>query len=111
MDMMVKDGDFVPGAGGLPVTVTGLQELLNCVRLSLMVRQGKFPYDRSIGSRLHLLDRQEEHAAERAAAMASEALMWLPGVRVTEAVLRSGGGIIFAVETPLGEGEVRFGEL
>lgn len=110
MDMMVKDGDFVPGAGGLPMTVTGLEEILNCVRLSLMVRQGEFPYDRSIGSRLHLLDRQEEHAADRAAAMANEALMGLPGVRVTEAVL-SDRGITFAVETPLGEGEVKFGEL
>ncbi len=80
MDTMVKDGGFVPGAGGLPKVVEGLSELLNCVRLSLSVRQGRFAYDRDMGSSLYLLDRQEEHAADRALAMANEALLWLPGV-------------------------------
>lgn len=110
MDTMVKNGGFVPGAGGLPVTVGGLPELLNYVRLSLSVRQGMFPYDRDMGSRLHMLDKQEEHAADRAAAMANEALLWLPGVRVTEVEI-SDGGMSFTVATPLGEGSVELGEL
>lgn len=110
MDTMVKDGGFVPGAGGLPKTVTGLSELLNCAGLSLSVKQGKFPYDKDMGSRLYLLDKSEEHAADRALAMANEALLWLPGVRATEAVI-SDGGITFKVSTPLGEGSVEIGEL
>lgn len=110
MDTMVKDGGFVPGAGGLPTAVTGLSELLNCVRLSLSVRQGAFPYDRDMGSRLFQLDRQQEHAADRAAAMANEALLWLPGVRVTKAEI-NGGGMVFTVDTPIGEGSVEIGEL
>lgn len=108
MDTMVKDGDFAQGAGGLPAAVLGLEELLNCVRLSLTLRQGKFPYNREIGSRLYTLDRQEEHAVDRAVAMANEALLWLPGVRVTGAVI-SGGTMTFAVSTPLGEGSVEIG--
>lgn len=110
MDTMVKDGGYVPGPGGLPVTVTGLEELLNYVRLSLSVRQGLFPYDREMGSRLYLLDIEEEHAGDRALAMANEALLWLPGVRVTE-VETGGGGMAFTVSTPLGEGSVVIGEL
>lgn len=110
MDTMVKDGDFAPGPGGLPRAVEGLSELLNYVRLSLSVKQGKFPYARDMGSRLYLLERNKEHAADRAAAMANEALLWLPGVRVTAAVI-SEGGIAFAVATPLGEGSVEIGEL
>lgn len=108
MDTMVMDGDFATGAGGLPMAVTGLDELMNCVRLSLSLRQGKFPYNREIGSRLYTLDLQQEHAADRAAAMANEALLWLPGVRVTGAVI-DGGALTFAVSTPLGEGSVVIG--
>ena len=110
MDTMVKDGGFVPGAGGLPKVVEGLSELLNCVRRSLSVRQGRFAYDRDMGSSLYLLDRQEEHAADRALAMANEALLWLPGVRA-EAVEINDGGMVFTVSTPLGEGSVELGEL
>lgn len=110
MDTMVRNGGFVPGAGGLPVVVRGLPELLNYVRLSLSLRQGMFPYDRGIGSRLYMLDKQEEHAADRAAAMANEALLWLPGVRVTEVEI-SDEGMAFTVATPLGEGSVELGEL
>lgn len=110
MDTVVKDGGFVPGPGGLPAVAVGLEETLNYVRLSLAVRQGEFPYDRSMGSRLHLLDREEEHATERALAMANEALLWLPGVRVTE-VFINGGGMSFRVSAPAGEGSVELGEL
>ena len=110
MDTMVRGGDHVPGAGGLPKAVTGLEELLNYVRLSLSVRQGAFPYERTMGSRLHLLDSQEEHALDRAVAMANEALLWLPGVRVTGAAMTE-GGMSFTVMTPLGEGSVELGEL
>ncbi len=110
MDLMIEGGDFVPGPGGLPMAVSGLSEILNYVRLSLSIRQGEFPYDRGIGSRLHLLDRTEEHACERAIAMANEALLWLPGVRVTEAVIGE-GGMSFLVMTPMGEGSVELGEL
>ena len=58
MDTMVKDGGFVPGAGGLPKVVEGLSELLNCVRLSLSVRQGRFAYDRDMGSSLRSEERR-----------------------------------------------------
>lgn len=63
-----------------------------------------------MGSSLYLLDRQEEHAADRALAMANEALLWLPGVRA-EAVEINDGGMVFTVSTPLGEGSVELGEL
>lgn len=110
MDTLVKNGGFQPGPGGLPAAVTGLSELLNYAGLSLSVRQGMFPYDRGMGSRLYTLNRQEEHAADRALAMANEALMWLPGVSATEVEFGE-GGMAFTVTTPLGEGSVVIGEL
>jgi len=107
---MVKDGNFVPGPGGLPVTVAGLEELLHYARLSLSLRQGEFPYDRGLGSRLWQWDRQEEHAADRALAMANEALLWLPGVRAAGVEIKD-GSVAFRIATPLGEGDIELGDL
>ena len=66
---------------------------------------GKLPYDRSLGSRFYLWDREEEHALERAVALANEGLLSLPGVQAVSAQ-ETEDGVVFTLQTPLGEGSV-----
>lgn len=110
MDTKVENGNFVLSSTGLPRTVEGLEELLQYARMSLSLRRGEFPYGRELGSGLWKWDPEEEHALDRALALANEALLWLPGVRAVEAA-RIQGGAAFVVETPLGKGEVEIGGL
>lgn len=83
----------------------GLEELLQnaCLRMSL--RRGAFPYGRGLGSGLWQWDPQEEHALERARALANEALLDMPGVEAVSAE-ETESGVKFTLRTPLGEGEV-----
>lgn len=111
MALKLENGVYALGPSGLPTEVSGLEELLQNALLRLSIPRGSFPYGRELGSGLRDLDRTEEHAGERAAALANEALLDLPGVRVRSAKIQAGGAIVFTVETPLGEGEVTYGEL
>ncbi len=111
MGLKLEGGGYALGPAGLPETVSGLEELLQNIRLRLTLPRGSFPYGRDMGSGLGDLDRTEEHAEERALALASEALLGLPGVRAEAARLREDGTIAFTLSTPLGEGEVIYGEL
>ena len=105
MDLKIKEGLHVLGPTGLPEQVEGLEELLQNACLRIALRRGEFPYGRELGSALWQWDPREEHASERAVALANEALLDMPGVRavsmeVTEA------GVEFHICTPLGEGDV-----
>lgn len=111
MALKLEHGTYTLGASGLPEQVSGLEELEQNALLRLSIPRGSFPYDWELGSGLGDLDREEEHAAERAAALANEALLDLPGVRAKEAQLLEDGRIRFTLETPLGEGETVYGEL
>ena len=45
MDLMLRDGDLLPGADGQPLTVTGLAELRQRVMIRLCSRRSGFePY-------------------------------------------------------------------
>lgn len=110
MELKWRDGGLVLGPGGIPETVSGLEELLQNVRMRLALRRGSFPYGRDLGSGLADWDGGEEHARERAEALANEALLDLPGVRA-EAARISENGVVFTVATPLGEGEIILGTL
>lgn len=110
MDTKLIDGHFALGPTGLPETVNGREELLQYARILLTMRRGRFPYNRELGSGLWQWDPQEEHAADRALALANEALMGLPGVRAKSARITEGGAA-FTVATPLGEGEIEIGDL
>ena len=55
----MKDRDYVPdGVGGLQ-RVSGKEELLQCVLFRLTARRGGFALAPTLGSRLHLLDREK----------------------------------------------------
>lgn len=105
MDLKVSRGLHVLGPTGLPQQVDGLEELLQAAALRISLRRGEFPYGRELGSTLWLWDPEEEHALERAAAIANEALMDMPGVLALDAE-EVEDGVAFTISTPLGKGEV-----
>ena len=59
MELMLRDGDYVPdGAGGLR-TVEGADALLQQVLFRLQARRGGLPFLPELGSRLYLLTREK----------------------------------------------------
>ena len=109
MALKIEDGAYALTSAGLPEEIGGVEELLQNVMFRLNLPLGAFPYGRNLGSRLHTLDFSQEHAADRAAALANEALLPLPGVRVKAAELQGENKIKFTVATPLGERTVIYG--
>ena len=79
MDLMLRDGDLLPGADGQPLTVTGLAELRQRVMIRLCSRRSGFvPYP-ELGSELYRMNRADQ---ERDRAAVEEALCPLTGVTV-----------------------------
>ncbi len=101
----MTEGVHALGPTGLPQRVGGLEELLQNACLRICLRRGEFPYGREWGSGLREWDPDAEHALERAAALANEALLDLPGVRAVSA-RETEAGVEFTIRTPLGEGDV-----
>ena len=59
MDLMLRDGDLLPGADGQPLTVTGLAELRQRVMIRLCSRRSGFvPYP-ELGSELYRMNRAD----------------------------------------------------
>lgn len=50
MDTLIKDGDFLLDACGLPKLIYGGEEACQRVRLILSVQKGTFIYDRNFGA-------------------------------------------------------------
>ena len=107
MGLKLIDGTYTLQKNGLPETNTEEEELLQNARLRLAVRQGSFPYGRTIGSRLSGLDWNDEHADEQAVSLANEALLDLPGVQAEQAAVYSTGMIRFTLSTPYGTSQVQ----
>ncbi len=111
MACKLVNGIYALGPGGLPLEVDGLDELLQNAAIRLAVPKGGFPYGREIGSFLDRLDPKGEHAAEQAVALANEALLGMPGVSAEGAEIQEDGKIRFLLVTPLGKGEILFGDI
>lgn len=111
MGLKLEQGVYALGPGGLPREAEPLEELLQNAAMCLNLPRGSFPYGRELGSRLSTLERSGEHAEEQVVSLANEALLELPGVRAEQAVIREDGSVAFAVSTPLGKGEVIYGNL
>ena len=94
MELMVRDGDYVPdGLGGVR-RCEGGGELLQRALWKLGIRRGSFPLLPGLGSRLYLLPREKpsaraalarQYAAE---ALADEADLELTGVELEGDTLR-----------------------
>lgn len=83
MDTAIKDGDFLTDEKGLPVQISGAQELLQRAMFRLTVKQGSFLYDQRLGSRLYTLKGaygSGETLSENAMQMVREALAPLPQI-------------------------------
>ena len=85
MELMLRDGDYVPdGAGGLR-TVEGADALLQQVLFRLQARRGGLPFLPELGSRLYLLPREKASARPALARQYTvEALADIEGLSVEE---------------------------
>lgn len=89
MALRIRDGDYVPKAGGLE-QVRGSEALLQRVLFRLTARRGSFPFLPGLGSRLYRLGLsppgQRQGAAEQyvTEALAGEAGLTVTAVTLTE---------------------------
>ncbi len=83
MDTRLKDGDFDRDARGLPVSISGLDELLQRCLIRLSVPKGSFLPDQTLGSELKSLLRKKPRELESEAyQLVAGALEPVKGVRV-----------------------------
>lgn len=91
MDLLLRDGDLLPGADGEPMTVTGLAELRQRVMIRLCGRKSGFAPYPDLGSELYRLGQAD---ADRLRAAVEEALCPLEGVTVLSVEpVRGGDGL------------------
>ena len=64
MELMLRDGDYVPDGKGGFLRAEGAGGLLQRVLWKLTVRRGSFPFLPELGSRLYLLTREKPGARE-----------------------------------------------
>lgn len=62
MELMLKDGDYVPDEAGGLVTLSGGEEVLARTLFRLTARRGAFPFLPGLGSRLYQLGRERPSA-------------------------------------------------
>ena len=83
MDTLLSYGDHATDARGIPIPISGPEELVQRALLRLGIRRGSFEYDRSLGSELYRLSRDISSATRRAAqSYVQEALIPLPELMV-----------------------------
>lgn len=88
MELLLKDGDYVPDGKGGFCRVAGAEALLQRTLYLLTVRRGSFPFLPELGSRLYLLLRERRSArAALAQQYAAEALAEIKGLSVQGADL------------------------
>ena len=83
MDTLLSYGDHATDARGIPIPISGAEEITQRALLRLGIRRGSFEYDRSLGSELYRLSRDTSSATRRAAqSYVQEALIPLPELTV-----------------------------
>ena len=84
MDTAISNGDFICDSKGIPVELTGYDELLQRVLIRLTVKKGSFIYDTLLGSRLYTLKSTDGNLKERALSLVREALVDISEVIVDD---------------------------
>ena len=83
MDTLLVQGDHYTDARGLPLAITGEQELIQRALIRLQVKKGSFSLDRSLGSELYKLRHSGSKINNRLAmSYVQEALADMQGVQV-----------------------------
>ena len=92
MELMVRDGDYVPDGEGGFLRAEGSRELLQRVLWKLTIRRGSFPPLPELGGRLHELFREPpSRRGALAQQYAAEALAGEAGLELTGAELSGDG--------------------
>ncbi len=85
MDTLLRDGKPATDLCGLPIAVSGEEELVQRCLIRLVTRRGSFAPDPTLGSRLRSLPKASPEVLQGlAAACVREALEDMPYVSVTE---------------------------
>lgn len=106
MDTKIENGGFVMNSRGIPETVSGLEEVLQQIKIALTINKGSYRYNRNLGSRIKEIDLSYEHAEDRLKMTANEALVDSPGIEIIDAIIGD-GYVDFTAATYLGQGNVR----
>ena len=85
MDTAISNGDFMLDSNGIPISIYGIQEILQRVLIRLTVRKGSFIYDTNLGSDLYKLKKTTSTSIKsRALSMVKEALKPMSNVLVDD---------------------------
>ena len=88
MELMLRDGDYVPDGKGGVCRVEGGEALLQRVLWKLSIRRGSFPFLPELGSRLYTLGREKPSVRPALARQyVAEALADEPDLEVTGVAL------------------------
>ena len=83
MELLLRDGDYVPDGSGSLIKLTGPEEVLQRVLFRLTVRRGSFPLLPELGSELYRLGGEKPSARQALAAQyVAQALAEEPEVEV-----------------------------
>lgn len=85
MDTAISNGDFMLDSNGIPISIYGIQEILQRALIRLTVRKGSFIYDTNLGSDLYKLKKTAStNIKSRALSMVKEALKPMSNVLVDD---------------------------
>lgn len=85
MDTAISNGDFMLDSNGIPISIYGIQEILQRALIRLTVRKGSFIYDTNLGSDLYELKKTTSTSIKsRALSMVKEALKPMSNVLVDD---------------------------
>lgn len=105
MDTLIRNGD------SSAVLVSGRKELLQQIWIRLFAKQGRFPYDKTLGSLLYSADVLDDdwqlHARRRIQQVLLEQPQVFRDVQITD-IAKNGNAITVQVESPYGSDTLRF---
>ncbi len=91
MDTLIRGGDFLTGENGLPIVITGDEELLQQALIYLSIPKGAFVHDPALGSRFQELVPAPQTVMDSTALMfAREALAPSQGIEAVSARVVTG---------------------
>lgn len=92
MELLLRNGDYVPDGRGALVGLTGGQEVLQRVLFRLQARRGALPFLPELGSQLYRLPREKSSARQAVAQRyVAQALEMEPEVAVKQVELTEQG--------------------